>query len=182
MIGQRLAVWGSAALPATQHRKRTQKQTGTNREVTQAAAGRTNLGLAPARSLAAFLGRSVLLQLMLAMALISFAAVIYLNQASKESVVQFNITDLQREQIQLNLRNANLYATATSLQSLGRIETLASTQLHMTQPSQNNVTWIRPVIPRVAPVPVDMPAASAEQQSQPLAWMQHALQFMAAAL
>jgi cell division protein FtsL len=173
MIGQRLAVWGTA-VPAVRKANRAAEAPRPQPVARRAIAGRIHL--------LAFLQRSVLLQLMLAMALISFAALIYLNQAGKESVLQFSIMDLQRQQIELNMRNANLYAEASSLDSLGRIETLASTQLHMIQPGQDSLTWIRPVVPRVAPLPPDTAGAAAQRQSQPLAWMRHAIQFIAAQL
>jgi cell division protein FtsL len=174
MIGQRLAVWGTA-LPAGRRANRAASTPpSTEAAARPAIAGRIHL--------LAFLQRSVLLQLMLAMALIAFAALIYLNQAGKESVLQLSISDLQRQQIQLNMRNGNLYAEATSLQGLARIETLATTQLHMIRPSQGSLTWIRPIVPRVAPLPPDTAGAAAQQRSQPLAWMQHAVQFLAAQL
>lgn len=177
MSVQRLAVPGTTALPARRAPKGRGK-TEPERIRAERSIVLPRPSLAPAQHLLAHLGRSVLVQLMLAMALISVAAVVYLNQASKQSVIEFNITDLQRQLVQSNLTNANLYATATSLTSLNRIEPLATSQLHMAPPSQANTLWLRPNVPYVAPLLPDTPAGSAEQQSQPLAWMQHAVQFV----
>src|SRR5437588_5890464 len=138
MIGQRLAVWGTAALPATRTANERRRADESRQRAEGAAIPRASL--APARHVLAFLSRSVLLQLMLAMALISFAALVYLNQASKQSVLEFSNVDLQSQQIELNLRNANLYATAARLTSLNRVKNLASSQLHMSPPSPASVT------------------------------------------
>jgi cell division protein FtsL len=173
MIGQRLAGWGTAVLPAARRHPRSTPAPAPDRRLWKPVA-------AGWESLVAFLRRSILLQLMLVMALISFAALIYLNQAGKESVLQFSINNLQRQQIELNLRNANLYASASTLTNVGRIQSIASTQLQMTQPGQAELTWISPVVPRVAPLPPDTAATSAQQRSEPLVWMQHAIQFLAA--
>ena len=126
--------------------------------------------------------RSTLAQLIAAMALISCAALIYLNQASKVSILQFTIADLQRQQIQLRMQNADLYARASALQNLQRIESQATTQLHMNKPDYGSTVWIRPVIPQVPPPPTDAAGARARAESQPLAWMSHAIQFLAAQL
>jgi cell division protein FtsL len=175
MIGHRFAVWGTAALPAA---KRARRAEPTAAPLPGAAAP----AVAGRDYVLAVFRRSVLLQLMLAMALISLAALIYLNQAGKESVEQYAIADMQRQQIELNLQNANLHAAATNLQNLGRIESLAATQLHMTQPAQSSVIWISPVLPRVAPVGPDTAMGNATRRSSPLTWMQGALQFVAAQL
>jgi cell division protein FtsL len=172
MIVQRLAT-GAAALPKAR-KGEARAGRGAERNAMPAIAGREQL--------LTFVRRSVLLQLMLAMALIAFAALIYLNQASKESVLQFSIADLQRERIQLDMQNANLFASASRLQSLSRVYSLASSQLHMSPSRQNNQIWINPVYLRVPALPPDQPASSASLQSQPLAWMQHAVQFIAAQL
>lgn len=126
--------------------------------------------------------QSVLMQLIFAMGLISVAALIYVNQASKVSVLQFSIADQQRAQGVLRMQNSNLYATATSLQSLPRIEAAATSQLHMIKPAYGNILWIRPLVPIVAPPPVDTYSASARVDSQPLSWMQHAVEFIGAQL
>ena len=126
--------------------------------------------------------RSTLAQLIAAMALISCAALIYLNQASKVSVLQFTIADLQRQQIQLRMQNADLYARASALQNLQRIESQATSQLHMSKPDYANTVWIRPIVPQVAPPPGNAAAVRARSQSQPLAWMTHAIQYLVAQL
>jgi cell division protein FtsL len=124
------------------------------------------------------LGQSVLVQLMLAMAFVALAALLYLAQASQASVLQFNIADLQDQQAQLNVQNANLHATAISLESLQRVDTIAIRQLHMTTPDLSTSIWVHPVIPcsgtpcgwsTIRPLNAD--TVSAERQSQPLGWM-----------
>lgn len=171
MIGQRSAVMGRAAAPA---RARPVATSMGKTRVMPVVAGR--------HFLIERLQRSVLVQLMLAMALVSFAALIYLNQASKVSILQFNIAALQTEQIQLNIQNANLYATGTSLQSLQRIETVATIQLRMTKPDYSNIVWIAPRFPRVTTLTTAASLISARQSSQPLAWMQHTVQFIGSQL
>ncbi len=148
--------------------------TETSRAVAPAIAGR--------QLVTQLLHQSVLMQLIFSMALISGAALIYLNQASKESVLQFSIADLQRQQITLRMQSSNLYATASSLQSLQRIETAASTQLHMTTPPYSSIVWVHPVIPVVASPPVESSTNTARAQSQPLAWMENAAQFIGSQL
>jgi cell division protein FtsL len=126
--------------------------------------------------------RSTLAQLIAAMVLISCAALIYLNQASKVSILQFTISDLQRQQIELRMQNANLYAQASGLQNLQRIEAQATTQLHMSKPDYAGTIWIQPVVPQVPPPPANAASARAQTASQPLAWMTHTVQFLAAQL
>lgn len=170
MIGQRNAVLAKAVGPARTRSRTIERKP----KPAQPAIRRLDLHV--------LVRQSVLAQLMVAMALISFAALIYLNQAGKVSVLQFRITQLQSEQIQLNVRNANLFASATSLQSLQRIENVATTQLHMSSPNLSNVIWVAPTVPRVAVPPPDPGVAAAQRASQPLAWMRHAIQFVGAQL
>lgn len=120
------------------------------------------------------------MQLMLSMGLIAFAALIYLNQASQVSVMQFNIADLQQRQSDLESKNANLYATATSLQSLTRIEALAVTRLHMTKFDDSRTIWVYPVVPQVAAPAISDSQTAAQQRSQPLEWMKNSLAFLSA--
>lgn len=167
MIGQRSAVMGGTAAPVRTRRAGAFSERAGPRP---AVAGR--------QQLREFLRQSVLMQLMLAMALVSFAALIYLNQASKVSVLQFNIAALQSERIQLNIQNASLYATGTSLQSLPRIENLATTRLHMTRPDISNIVWITTSIPRVTAPSPDNSATKARLTSQPLSWMEQTIQFI----
>ncbi len=115
---------------------------------------------------------SILARLMLAMTCVATAGVLYLAQASQESVLQYNIAELQAQQATLNAENANLQATATQLQSLRRIDTAAAARLHMAKPNLENAIWVNAATPSV-PQPAQMNADSvaAEQASQPLAWM-----------
>jgi cell division protein FtsL len=120
---------------------------------------------------------------MLVMSLIAFAGLLYLAQTSQVDVLKFTISDLRAERTQLTAQNASLHAEATSLQSITRIDQIATTQLHMAQPDLSSAVWVRPVTPRVAPLPsVASDAAQAERSSQPLAWMQRALRAIKASL
>ena len=118
------------------------------------------------------LGQSVLVQLMLAMTFIALAALLYLAQASQASVLQYRIADLQAERTQLQEQNADLQAMATGLQSIPRIDWTATQQLHMVKQGISNTVWVKPVTPGVAPPrPLHADTVSAQQLSQPLAWM-----------
>jgi hypothetical protein len=120
---------------------------------------------------------------MLSMCFVAGAAVLYLAQASQTSTMEFNIADLQRQQLQLGLRNADLHATATDLQSFTRIAGLANNELHMIKPAPSATIWIDPVVPWVpaAPVP-EVGSAQATRRSQPLAWMRSFVAFVASSL
>src|SRR5579884_2599677 len=100
---------------------------------TQAKSGRLRWSARPAiagrERLARWIGASVLVQLMLAMAFIAMAALLYLAQASQASILEYNIAEMQTRQTQLMATNAGLRASATTLQSPTRIDTLASTRL-----------------------------------------------------
>lgn len=141
---------------------------------------RARLAAKPAISgrerIAQTLGDSVLVQLMLAMALVAFAALLYLFQASHVSVLEMNISDLQSQQVQLRMDNAALRSTATTLQSLQRVDAAATGRLHMTRPDLSTTIWIRPVVPRLSSIrAVNADTVEAQRQSQPLAWMERAL-------
>jgi cell division protein FtsB len=115
---------------------------------------------------------STLVQLMLAMTCVAAAGLLYLAQASQVSVLQYNMAGLQYQQTTLNARNASLRATATQLQSLQRIDTAATSQLHMTKPDLSTAIWITaPVPPAVHIYASNADTVAAEQASQPLAWM-----------
>jgi cell division protein FtsL len=109
---------------------------------------------------------------MLAMTFVAVAALLYLAQASQASVLEFNIADQQSQQIQLTAQNASLQSTAIALQSLQRVDQIATTQLHMTKPDPSSAIWVRPVIPNVVAIrPLNADTLSAQRQSEPLAWM-----------
>lgn len=157
MIGERYATAGRLA-------RRDRSSLPRRWAARPAVAGRQRLAQA--------LGQSVLIQLMLAMTFVALAALLYLAQASQASVLQFNIAGLQDQQAQLTVQNANLRATATSLESVQRIDTIAVRQLHMTTPALSRSVWVEPVIPQVAPIrPFNADTLSAQRRSQPLAWM-----------
>ncbi|MGH2442560.1 MAG: hypothetical protein ACRDFX_05300 [Chloroflexota bacterium] len=126
--------------------------------------------------------RSVLVQLIGVITLVSVAAVIYLNQASKVSILDYNITLQQQQQVSLQMTNAGLYASATSLESLQRVETLATSHLHMSPARYSSALWIYPVVPRVPAAPHLPSIAAAQAQSQPLAWMKRFASFIKAQL
>lgn len=140
-----------------------------------AVSGRERLSLS--------IGNSVLIQLALAMTLVAFAAMIYLFQASQFSILEMNISDLQNQQAQLKLDNAALQTTASSLQSIQRVDTLATTQLHMIKPDVASFMWITPATPRMPAIrAVNADLVQAQRQSQPLAWMQRFAQFVQSSL
>lgn len=163
MIGERYA-------PSTRVR--------TTSTVTRKLTLRARLVAAPAVSgrerLSISLGNSVLIQLGLAMSLIAFAAMVYLFQASQVSVLEMNIADLQNQQVQLRMDNASLQMTASSLQSIQRVDTISTTRLHMIKPDISTFLWVTPTAPRIPALRgVNADVVQAERQSQPLSWMQN---------
>jgi cell division protein FtsL len=111
---------------------------------------------------------------MLAMSLVTFAALMYLVQASQASVLEYNISELQAQQVQLQATNADLHAQVTALQSPTRIDALATNQLHMAKPDLSTAIWVHPVLPRiVAPRPLNADLIEAQRASRPLAWLEH---------
>lgn len=119
------------------------------------------------------LGDSPPIRLALAMTCIAVAGILYLAQASQVSVLEYNTSYLQAQQVQLDAQNAALRSTATQLQSLQRIDTLATQQLHMTKPDLSTAIWINPIFPRATPVrPLNADLVAAMRASQPLSWMQ----------
>ena len=128
--------------------------------------------------LAQALDRSVLAQLVLAMTCVAVALLLYLAQASQASVLEFRIAALESARTQLTAQNATLHASATALQSLQRIDSAATNRFHMIRPDLSTTLWIRPIIPSVRPLPpANADRATAQQRSQPLAWM---IRFMSA--
>lgn len=139
-----------------------------------AAPGVARVARAGQERLADWLQSSVLVQLVLAMGFVALAALLYLGQASQVSVLEVNISDLQSRQVQLNADYASLEANATSLQSLQRVEHLATTQLHMTRPDLSTAVWVQPVLPRIVPLrPLNADTLAAQRASEPLAWIRH---------
>jgi cell division protein FtsL len=126
---------------------------------------------------------SMLLQLMLAMCFVAGAAVLYLAQASQTSVMEYDIAGLQRQELQLNLKNADLHSVATNLQSFQRIGAIATDQLHMIKPAPSATIWIRPAVPWVPSSPLpEVSTNQATRRSQPLAWMRNFFSFVASSL
>lgn len=165
MIGERYA-------PATRVRatpRSSKKVTLRDRLIDRpAVSGRERLSLS--------VGNSVLVQLALAMTLVAFAAMIYLFQASQMSILEMNISELQNQQVQLRVDNASLQTTAATLQSIPRVDTIATTQMHMTKPDMATFMWISPANPGMPVVhAVNADVVAAERRSQPLAWMKQFL-------
>lgn len=157
MIGEQYAVAGKTAL----RQRREGPLTWAGRSITMK---RERLGQLTADS--------TLVQLMLAMTCVAAAGLLYLAQASQVSVLQYNMAGLQYQQTTLSAQNASLRATATQLQSLQRIDTAATSQLHMTKPDLSNAIWITPVTPPAVQIrPSNADTVAAERASQPLAWM-----------
>jgi len=143
------------------------------------------------------LGRSVLVQLLLAMSFVALAALLYLLQASQGSVLAVNIANLQVQRSQLVAQNASLRATATSLQSFRRIDDIATRQLHMTKIDLSNTIWLRPTVPPVgtlqgttagttygpsgAPLWVSQMVA-AQHRSEPRGWIERLAAFVKSSL
>ena len=141
MIGERSA-------PATRVRataKRSSRGSVRERLIARpAVSGRERLSLSA--------GTSVLIQLALAMSLVAFAAMVYLFQASQVSVLEMNIADMQNQQVQLRIDNAALQTTASSLQSLQRVDAIATNQLHMIRPDISTSMWITSAAPRITAI------------------------------
>lgn len=172
MIGERYA-------PVTRVRRaneRSGRLTRLQRTIAQpAVSGRARLALPTSNS--------VLTQLGLAMTLVAFAAMVYLFQASQVSILEMNIADLQNQQVQIRVDNAALQMTASSLQSIQRVDNIATNQLHMFKPDMSSVMWITPVTPRILPIrAVNAEVVQAQRHSQPLAWMQNLARFVRASL
>jgi cell division protein FtsL len=133
--------------------------------------------------LAQSLARSVLVQLMLAMTCLSIVALLYLAQASLASVAEYNIAELESARSQLTAQNASLHATITTLQSVQRIDIIATTQLHMAGAKPSDAIWIQPVVPAVPPIhPPEANTAAAQKQSQPVGWVARFVRFVRASL
>lgn len=133
--------------------------------------------------LADALGGSVLVQLMLAMSFVALAALLYMAQAGQASVQEINISELQYQRMQLVQTNTNLRALATSLRSPQRVDTIATTQLHMGSPDPATIIWLNAVVPPVPAIaPVNADTVAAQQSSQPLAEMERAIRFIRASL
>jgi len=116
---------------------------------------------------------------MLALTFIALAGLVSLAQASQESVVSYQISSLTDQNIALMSQNANLAATANNLQSLQRIDSAATSTFHMTKPDLSSTVWVRPLVPRVVPVPVvDTSGSQVKHASSPLAWVQNFFTFV----
>jgi hypothetical protein len=148
------------AIPANTRRASVSERLGAN----AAVPGRERL--------LGFVKQSLLAQLMLSMAFLVFASLIYLNQASKVDVLQFSISGLQQDQQTLLVQNANLHAQADKVTATLRITTLATSRLHMLSPDLQGTVFISPMVPAFKqPGTSGVYSARAKAQSSPLAWM-----------
>lgn len=126
--------------------------------------------------------QSFLVQLALAMTFVALTALLYMAQAGQVSVQQININQLTAERMNLVAANTNYRALATTLQSPQRIDQ-GATGLHMAVPPPGSGLWLNPAVPPVAPVrPVNADVVSAQRASQPLAWMEHAVDLVLSSL
>lgn len=129
------------------------------------------------------LGDSPLVRITLAMALLAVASLLYLTQASQVSVFQYNIAYLQAQRVQLTGDNTALRAQAISLQSLARVQHIATTRLHMITPDIRSTLWVSPIYPHLPTVRrLDEDTVAAQQQSQPLYWLKDFVHFVRASL
>lgn len=135
-----------------------------------------SLSAAPAiagrRRLMEALGKSVVVQLMLAMTLIAVASLLYMAQESQISVQQINIAALRSDHMQLVAENTVLRARATSLQSTQRVDQVATTKLGMTAQTPADQVWLQvEVRPLPAVRPVNADTVAAQRASSPGAWL-----------
>jgi hypothetical protein len=97
--------------------------------------------------------------------------------------MEFNIADLQRQQLQLNMQNVTLQGTASRLQALPRISSIASGELRMIKQDPSNTEWIYPVVPHVSSSPpTGVSLGEAQRQSQPISWMSDFVSFVRSSL
>ncbi|HZU12565.1 MAG TPA: hypothetical protein VFB58_06965 [Chloroflexota bacterium] len=165
MISERLIPRSQRLIP----RSHGSRARGWRERVTlPAVAGRRRLGEA--------LGRSVVIQLMLAMSFVALAALLYMVQASQITVQQINIAVLRSDRQQLVAQNAQFRSQAVALQSLQRIDSLATGRLHMATPDITTAIWVKPVFRRVTPLASPSgDIVAAQRASSPLTWLEHAL-------
>src|SRR5947209_5699863 len=172
MIGERYAPSTRVRTASTVSRKVTLRDRLISRP---AVSGRERVSLS--------LGHSVFIPPGLAMSLIAFAAMVYLFEASQVSILEMNIGDLQNQHMQLRMDNASLQRPASSLQSIQRVDSIATNQLHMIKPDISTFMWVTPVAPRMQALhPVNADLVQAERRSQPLSWMQNAASFVKSSL
>jgi len=168
MISERYAPAGRAGATA---RKSPQPSWRSRLAVRPAIPGRERVAQA--------VGHAVPVQLALAMSLIACAFMLYLFQASQTSVLEMKIAHQQSTQMQLQLENAALQTSATQLQSIQRVDSIATNQLHMTKLALSQSVWIYPMVPVVrSPLPAGTDTLTAQRQSEPLSWMVSLVSFV----
>jgi cell division protein FtsL len=108
----------------------------------------------------------------IATTLMSLAILLYLLQANRVSVLEFNLTQLQQQRAQLLDTNAQLHIQVAKLQAVERVEALATTRLHMAKWNVNHTIWLNIRVPAASPAasppPIHVPTG-------PFAWMRETL-------
>ncbi len=106
--------------------------------------------------------------MVLATLLVSFAVILYLVQANASTAMQMELNQIRADRSQLNAVNAQLLVQADGLKAEHRINSLATTKLHMQSPSLASALWltvtVKPKTPRM-PAPPRL-------QTGPLNWME----------
>jgi cell division protein FtsL len=101
--------------------------------------------------------------------LISMTSLLYLTQASRVAATGYDISAAEEEKARLERQRQLLEITAAQLQSLGRIESEATSKLHMAPAPP-------PEYLRVGEAPVDVEGALeralADAEHRPLTWQE----------
>lgn len=103
--------------------------------------------------------------------LLCVSLLVYLLQVNQASWLQFNLTQASVTQSRLNAVNAHLLVQKDALLAESRIDSIATTKLHMEHPSLSTAIWLHVRIPPTVPAAPHQPAI----QSSPLSWMENAI-------
>jgi cell division protein FtsL len=102
--------------------------------------------------------------------LMSLAVLMYLLQVNHGAWIDFQLGKASGEETLLNARIAQLLVEKDRLLAASRIDTLATSKLHMRQPSLNSALWLRVRLPARFPTAKHEPSL----QTGPLVWLRHA--------
>lgn len=105
-----------------------------------------------------------------AIVLVSLAALLYLLQVNQGSWIEFNLQQEAGVQTGLNAVNALRLVQKDKLVAAARIDSVATTQLHMVHPSLSAALWLRVQVPATAPTMPREPTVP----TGPLTWIQQA--------
>jgi len=152
---------------------------GGSRASTLPAARRTQKNLQSRLSLAlpreqmvAGMRQSLPVQLVLIMGFFAAAVLLYVTQTSQASVLQMNISSLRDEQVALQANNTDFHTQASALQSMNRVETIATAQLKMTKTDLSSTIWVHPRVVSITAASIGTSnIAYAQRASEPLAWL-----------